>query len=148
MLLKGSAEQIDDLIAQLYDRTVNSIKRVKDLESEEWGTIGRFIYGKEEEIHEIVSRNEKILAYYKSDSFMKIKETCEALMSTQREFNEYIMEKLIPSLIFLVREPCVTKLFMMMNTSTFAPIKRRSRLLLQKSLQLYLPVPKIILLTM
>lgn len=94
LLLKGSAEQIDDLIAQLYDRTVNSIKRVKDIESEEWETIGRFIYGKEEEIREIVRRNEKILAYYKSDSFMKIKETCEALMSTQREFNEYIMEKI------------------------------------------------------
>lgn len=94
LLLKGSAEQVDDLIAQLYDRTVNSIKRVKDIESEEWETIGRYIYGKEEEIREIVRRNEKILAYYKSDSFMKIRETCEALMSTQREFNEYIMEKI------------------------------------------------------
>lgn len=31
-------------------------------------------------------------AYYASPDFSKIKDTCEALMSTQREFNEYINE--------------------------------------------------------
>ena len=31
--------------------------------------------------------------YYKSSDFKRIKDTCEALMSTQREFNEYINEK-------------------------------------------------------
>ena len=31
--------------------------------------------------------------YYKSSDFAKIKDTCEVLMSSQREFNEYISEK-------------------------------------------------------
>ena len=31
--------------------------------------------------------------YYKSSDFAKIKDTCEVLMSSQREFNEYINEK-------------------------------------------------------
>ena len=45
------------------------------------------------EIERIVSANQRILAYYESPDFLKIKQTCEALMSSQREFNEYINEK-------------------------------------------------------
>lgn len=41
----------------------------------------------------IVSKNKKILDYYKSENFSKVKASCEVLMSTQREFNEYINEK-------------------------------------------------------
>ena len=35
----------------------------------------------------------KIIEYYQSSDFLKIKDTCEVLMSTQRDFNEYIIEK-------------------------------------------------------
>ena len=31
LFIKGSVEQLDDLIAQLFDRTVNSIKKIKDI---------------------------------------------------------------------------------------------------------------------
>ena len=41
-----------------------------------------------------MSKNQRILEYYESSDFLKIKETCEVLMSTQREFNEYITEKI------------------------------------------------------
>jgi hypothetical protein len=41
----------------------------------------------------VVNDNKRILEYYESPSFLKIKDTCEVLMSTQREFNEYITEK-------------------------------------------------------
>lgn len=37
--------------------------------------------------------NRKILDYYDSPDFLKIKSTCDTLMSTQRDFNEYINEK-------------------------------------------------------
>ena len=84
---------LDNLIAQLFDRTVNSIKKIKSTDSEEWGIIGDFISHIKSEIEKIVSKNQKIVDYYKSSDFAKIKDTCEVLMSSQREFNEYINEK-------------------------------------------------------
>ncbi|MBR4058629.1 MAG: HNH endonuclease [Lachnospiraceae bacterium] len=93
LVVKGSQEQLDSLIAQLFDRTVNSIKKIKSIDSEEWKLIGDFISHLKDEIEKIVSKNQRILEYYDSPDFLKIKETCEVLMSTQREFNEYISEK-------------------------------------------------------
>lgn len=93
LFIKGSVEQLDNLIAQLFDRTVNSIKKIKDIRSEEWDIIQTFITQIEKEIKAVVDRNQKILKYYDSPAFLKIKETCEVLMNTQREFNEYIIEK-------------------------------------------------------
>lgn len=93
LVIKESKEQLDKLVAQLFDRTVNSIKKIKTLDSEEWGVIDSFTGNIKREIEQIVGLNQKILAYYDSPSFLKIKETCEVLMSSQREFNEYINEK-------------------------------------------------------
>ncbi len=93
LVIKGSQEQLDNLIAQLFDRTVNSIKKIKTIDSEEWKIIGDFVAHIKGEIKKVVNRNKKILAYYESADFAKIKDTCEVLMSSQREFNEYITEK-------------------------------------------------------
>lgn len=93
LIIKGGQEQLDNLIAQLFDRTVNSIKRIKTIDSEEWDVIGEFIANLASDIGSVVEENQRILEYYESQSFLKIKETCEVLMSTQREFNEYITEK-------------------------------------------------------
>lgn len=93
LIISGSRNEMDRLINQLFDRTVNSIKKVKTIDSEEWNVIGDFIARIEKDIEKIVDENQKILEYYESSDFEKIKSTCEALMSTQREFNEYINEK-------------------------------------------------------
>ena len=93
LIIKGSQEQLDGLIAQLFDRTVNSIKRIKTIDSEEWDVIGDFIANLASDIGSVVKKNQRILEYYESQSFLKIKETCEVLMNTQKEFNEYIIEK-------------------------------------------------------
>ena len=93
LVIKNSGEKLDDLIAKLFDRTVNSIKKIKTLDSEEWDLIGDFIANTEQEIEKIVTENQKILDYYQSSDFSKIKETCDTLMSSQKEFNEYINEK-------------------------------------------------------
>lgn len=57
------------------------------------GCYSEIITQTEKELKEVVNRNQRILKYYDSPEFLKIKETCETLMSTQREFNEYIEEK-------------------------------------------------------
>ena len=93
LVVKGDQKQLDSLIGQLFDRTVNSIKKIKNLDSEEWTLVGDFIDHLKGEVEKIVSANQRILEYYDSPDFSKIKETCEALMSSQREFNEYINEK-------------------------------------------------------
>ncbi len=93
LIVKGSSTKLDDLIAKLFDRTVNSIKKIKKSDSEEWDMISQFISGIESEVNEIVNFNQQILDYYDSPEFFKIKETVDSLMSSQREFNEYINEK-------------------------------------------------------
>ena len=93
LVIKGSQDQLDRLVAQLFDRTVNSIKKIKSLDSEEWAVIDSFIGRIKTEVEKVVSDNLQILEYYDSADFQKIKETCEVLMSSQREFNEYITEK-------------------------------------------------------
>ena len=93
LVVKGSQEQLDSLINQLFDRTVNSIKKIKTVDSEEWDIIGDFVAHLKGEIEKVVNKNHRILEYYKSSDFIKLKETCEVLMSTQREFNDYINEK-------------------------------------------------------
>lgn len=93
LVVKGARERLDDLVGQLFDRTVNSIKKIKTPDSEEWNVIDNAVTPLRNEIEQLVSTNQQILAYYDSPDFAKIKETCEVLMSTQREFNEYINEK-------------------------------------------------------
>ena len=93
LVINGGQKQLDRLIGQLFDRTVNSIKKIKAMDSEEWLLIGESIVRIKNEVEKIVSTNQQILEYYKSPDFVKIKEICEALMSSQREFNEYINEK-------------------------------------------------------
>lgn len=94
LIIKGSQDQLDSLIAQLFDRTVNSIKKIKTIDSEEWDIIGEFINHIKIQIEKLVDFNKKILNYYDSSNFLKIKDTCEVLTSRQREFNEYVTEKL------------------------------------------------------
>lgn len=93
LVLNGSREEMDELVIQLFDRTVNSIKKIKTIDSEEWDLIKEFIARTEKDIEKIVKKNQRIQEYYESSDFLKIKDTCETLMSTQREFNEYINEK-------------------------------------------------------
>ena len=73
LVIKGSQGQLDSLIAQLFDRTVNSIKKIKTTDSEEWGIIGDFIAHLKGEIEKVVVRNRRILEYYESPDFSKIK---------------------------------------------------------------------------
>ena len=94
LVIKGSQEQLDNLIAQLFDRTVKSIKKIKTIDSEEWDIIDEFVNRINNKIIQVVNDNKRILEYYESPDFLKIKDTCDVLMSTQREFNEYIIEKI------------------------------------------------------
>ena len=64
---------MDDLISQLFDRTVNSIKKIKTTDSDEWDLIRVFTQQIKHEIEVIVDRNQRILDYYESSDFLNIK---------------------------------------------------------------------------
>ncbi len=93
LVIKGDIDELDKQIDTLFDRTINSIKKIKRLTSEEWDLVDKFIIGTDEAVKEIIKHNKMILDYYGSLAFKKIKDACSALMNSQREFNEYIDEK-------------------------------------------------------
>ena len=93
LVVEADGDELDKLVNALFDRTVNSIKKIKTLDSEEWDMIDDYISGSEAGITKISDKNEMILSYYESEGFIKIKTTCDTLMDSQREFNEYIDEK-------------------------------------------------------
>ena len=93
LVIRDEADELDRLIASLFDRTVSNIKKIKNVDSEEWGILDNFISGIEENVGKIIDKNQQILDYYNSQDFQKIRTTCDSLMDSQREFNEYIEEK-------------------------------------------------------
>lgn len=86
-------ERLDSLISSLFDRTVNKIKRMKTIESDEWTLIDKVINSTNNDIKKIITLNQKILDYYSSSQFKKIKNACKNMMESQKEFNDYINEK-------------------------------------------------------
>lgn len=55
--------------------------------------LDNFISDIDNRVHRIVEDDNKISQYYGSEDFRKIKETCNALNVSRKEFNEYIEEK-------------------------------------------------------
>ena len=93
LVIKGDQEELDKLIASLFDRTVNSIKKVKDIDSEEWSLLDGVISSISDSVKTVVDRNQRINEYYRSSDFERIKKTCDSLMESQRDFNNYINDK-------------------------------------------------------
>ena len=93
LVVKTKAKDLDSLIQNLFDRTINSIQKIKDLESEEWEMLGSFISSISEQVTQLVEDDRRISTYYASDDFAKIKETCNRLTQSRKDFNEYINEK-------------------------------------------------------
>ncbi len=93
LIVKSRIKMLDELIQQLFDRTINSIQKIKQLDSDEWDMLDNFISDIDNRVHRIVEDDNKISQYYGSEDFRKIKETCNALNVSRKEFNEYIEEK-------------------------------------------------------
>ncbi len=93
LIVKSETKKIDDLVQRLFDGTVNSIQKIKQLDSDEWDLIANLISNIDKEIKAIVTRDKRISEYYASDDFAKIKETCKLLSQSRKEFNDYIEEK-------------------------------------------------------
>lgn len=78
---------------KLCDKTVNSIRKISSIDSNEWTMIENFINSIEEQLKTIIHEDKIIDDYYRSEEFNRIKDTCSLLMQSQKDFNEYINEK-------------------------------------------------------
>ncbi|MBE5910147.1 MAG: HNH endonuclease [Pseudobutyrivibrio sp.] len=93
LIVKSKSKSLDDLVQKLFDRTVNSIQKVKQIDSSEWDMLENFIINTENDVRKIVLDDKRISDYYQSEDFEQIKETCKLLTQSRKEFNEYIDEK-------------------------------------------------------
>lgn len=93
LIVKSRIKMLDELIQQLFDRTINSIQKIKQIDSDEWNMLDNFINDINSKVRKIVDDDNKISQYYASDDFKQIKDTCNALNLSRKEFNEYIEEK-------------------------------------------------------
>lgn len=93
LIVKSRIKQLDELVQRLFDRTINSIQKVKQIDSDEWIMLEKFITDTDEQIRKIIREDNRISQYYKSAEFARIKETCNSLNLSRKEFNEYIEEK-------------------------------------------------------
>lgn len=93
LVIDGDKEKLDQVISSLFDRTVNSIKKIKNVNSDEWTVIKNYILRAKKEVETIIQGNLKIIKYYKSQDFLDIKNACKTLMQSQKDFNDYISEK-------------------------------------------------------
>ena len=92
MIIKTDRELLDNLGRQLFDRA-NNVLKIKTHDSPEWALTQSFISNINSEINKIAARNNQIISYYRSPDFLQIKKTCQKIMGTQKEFNEYIEQK-------------------------------------------------------
>lgn len=93
LIIKKFETQLDNLIAKLFDNVVTKVKKIKIIDSEEWNIIDNLINQIDNDVKNIVIENRKILDYYESPDFLKVKNTCKTLINSQKDFNEYIAEK-------------------------------------------------------
>ena len=93
LIVKSRSKKLDDLIQQLFAMTINSIQKIKQVDSDEWDMLDNYITGIDEQVQKIVQDDRRINQYYESDDFAQIKETCNSLNVSRKEFNEYIDEK-------------------------------------------------------
>ena len=84
---------LDNLIHKLFAGTLKVIPKIRSVDSQDWDELDKFISGIEVDVNYIIQEDDEIIQYYESSEFAEIKSTVEGLMSSQKEFNEYIEEK-------------------------------------------------------
>lgn len=93
LIVKKQVNRLDELISKLFVGTINSIQKVKTVDSQEWSMLDKFISNKDNEVRAIIKEDDMINQYYSSPDFANVKNICNKLMQSQKEFNEYIDEK-------------------------------------------------------
>ena len=92
LIINDRQKELDRLMGGLIDRAFQ-IKKVKSVDSGDWYIFDNLLSSTSHEIDNIIQENQKILDYYESNDFKKIKDACKSLMDSQKEFNDYLEQK-------------------------------------------------------
>lgn len=92
-IIPESTANVDYLVSTMFERTIPVIQKTKSIDSVDWITVDKCITDTSVELDEICELNRKIDDYYKSEEFSQLKATCDGLMQSQKDFNQYIEEK-------------------------------------------------------
>lgn len=92
-VIESDKDKLDEIIYKLFDNTVPKIVKIKKIHTIEWQIIEDSVQNDHNEIIKLIEKKNKLVDYYNSKDFETIKQSCLLLMSSQKEFNEYIDEK-------------------------------------------------------
>ena len=93
LIVKSNVIALDELVQKFYDDIVPSIQKISGLTNDAWYTITRMVSALEMQIRDTIQEDRRLSDYYASEKFQKIKQTCENITKSQKDFNEYIDEK-------------------------------------------------------
>ena len=93
LILKGAQNKLDELITRIYGEVLPNVRKMKSVDPAEWELLEKPVREIEAEAKELLELNKKILNYYSSPDFEKIKSTCQAMINSQKEFNDYIKQQ-------------------------------------------------------
>ena len=73
LIVKKQVNRLDELISKLFVGTINSIQKVKTVDSQEWSMLDKFISNKDNEVRAIIKEDDMINQYYSSPDFANVK---------------------------------------------------------------------------
>ena len=95
LVIYEDQKELDRLVEKLFSKAINSIKNIKTTDSQDINALAVRDYTKQvkADMDTIILRNRQLIQYYNSEEFKKIKRTCDSLMVSQKDFNDYINQK-------------------------------------------------------
>lgn len=93
LIIRKNEDVLDENIQKLYGGTLLTISKIKTADSFDWELLDKLVSEIETNVKAIIDENDELLQYYDSPEFVQIKNTVDGLMSSQKDFNAYIDEK-------------------------------------------------------
>lgn len=94
LVSKKDIKELDAEIQKFFNGVINTIKKIKEPNSEEWEPVTKYIFNINAKINSIIQHNSEVLDYYESEDFLRLKNVYDSLYKSQREFNDYIDKKI------------------------------------------------------
>lgn len=93
ILNKENIIELETIAQKLVNLGVNVIPKIKSPDGDKIYPVEAVIKDAKQRVSKIVEENNEVIEYYKSSEFVNLKKACESLMLSQKEFNDYIEQK-------------------------------------------------------
>ena len=94
LFLPNSSNICDEAVKNLTQKALlNGLLKIKNIDDERFSVVDELITQEAQKVNKIYDDNDRVAQYYNSDEFTTLKATCDNLMASQKDFNNYIDEK-------------------------------------------------------